>query len=151
MDDRNVEAALRELADGEAIRNLARRYAHCVWRQDAFGAISLFTEDGEMDTGDRPVIKGKKALVEAYERMLGGAEFHPFVHNHVIELHGNSATGTCYLDLRATVDGKSMVGSGYYDDQYVRVGEEWKFRSRKLTMCYFVPLREGWAERQGEP
>jgi hypothetical protein len=42
-----------------------------------------------------------------------------------------------------------MIGSGYYDDRYVRVDGQWKFRSRKLTMCHFVPLREGWAESGG--
>ena len=36
------------------------------------------------------------------------------------------------------MDGVDRVGSGYYLDRYVRVGEEWKFQSRKLTMCYFV-------------
>ena len=79
--------------------------------------------------------------------MLGDAEFQPFVHNHVVELRGETATGTCYLDLRASVEGRSMIGSGYYDDRYVRVDGEWKFRSRKLTLCYLVPLTEGWAEQ----
>ena len=40
-----------------------------------------------------------------------------------------------------------MIGSGYYEDEYVRVESKWKFRRRKLTMCYLVPLREGWADR----
>jgi len=30
------------------------------------------------------------------------------------------------------------------------VGEEWKFRSRQVTMYYFVPLSEGWAEQQSK-
>ncbi len=142
----NIEATLRELADKDAIRDLARRYAHCVWRKDVTGAVSLFADDGEMDTGDRPVIRGKAALLEEYQRMITGPDFHPFVHNHLVELHGDTATGICYLDLRASVDGTSMIGSGHYDDRYVRVGSEWKFRSRKLALCYFVPLRDGWAE-----
>ena len=45
------------------------------------------------------------------------------------------------------MEGRSLIGSGYYDDRYVRVDGEWKFRSRKLTLCYLVPLTEGWAER----
>jgi ketosteroid isomerase-like protein len=143
----SIEAGVRELADREAIRDLARRYAHHVWRKEVPAAIGLFTEDGEMDTGDAPVIKGRAALLESYQRMLGDAEFQPFVHNHVIELRGDAATGTCYLDLRASVDGRSLIGAGWYDDHYVRVGGEWKFRSRKLTLCYLVPLSEGWAER----
>jgi hypothetical protein len=84
-------------------------------------------------------------MLETYGQMLGDADLQPFVHNHVIELEGDTATGTCYLDLRAVVDGKSMIGSGSYEDRYVRVGDGWKFRSRKLTMLYFVPLSEGWA------
>jgi hypothetical protein len=142
-----IEAAVRELADLEAIRELAHRYAHCVWRKQIAVAVELFTEDGEMDTGDRPVIRGREALLESYRQMLGDADFYPFVHNHLISLRGERATGTCYLDLRATIDGKSMVGSGYYEDEYVRAGGSWKFRTRKLTMCYLVPVGEGWADR----
>lgn len=145
-----LEATVQELADSEAIRNLARCYAHHVWRKDVPAAVELFAADGEMDTGEGPVIRGRKALLEVYERMLGDGEFQPFVHNHVIELDGDTATGTCYLDLRATLGGKSMIGSGYYDDAYVRVGGAWKFRSRKLTMCYLVPLRGGWAMESSE-
>jgi len=100
-----------------------------------------------MDTGDRPPIKGRAALRTEYERMITGPQFHPFVHNHLIELHGDTATGICYLDVRATMEDTSMVGSGYYNDRYARLGGEWKFQSRKLTLCYFVPLRQGWAAR----
>jgi len=138
--------AVRDLADREAIRDLARRYAHHVWRNEVSQAIDLFTEDGEMDTGDAPVLRGRAALLEAYGGMLGDSEFHPFVHNHIVELSGDEAKGTCYLDLRASMEGRSMIGSGYYDDRYARVDGAWKFRSRKLTMCYLVPITQGWVE-----
>jgi ketosteroid isomerase-like protein len=147
MEHGSSQATLRALLDREAIRDLVARYAHCVWRKDVNGAVSLFAEDGEMDTGDRPAIRGRAALLAEYGRMITGPQFQPFVHNHLIELHGDTATGMCYLDLRATVEGTSMIGSGYYDDRYVRVGGEWKFQWRKLTMDYFVPLRDGWAEQ----
>ena len=149
MSDSELAAALRALADAEAIRDLARRYAHHVWRKEIAAAIDLFTEDGEMDTGDAPPIRGRAALLAAYARMLGEAEFLPFVHNHVIEVRGDGATGTCYLDLRASVGGRSMIGAGWYDDRYVRVEGGWRFRSRKLNLHHFAPLREGWAETRG--
>ena len=136
---------LQELADREAIRDLACRYAHHVWQKQAAAAALLFTEDGEMDTGEPPVLRGRAALREAYERVLSDGHFQPFVSNHVISLAGDEASGTCYLDLRTITDDRSMIGSGYYEDRYRRVGEEWKFRSRKLHMSWLVPLDEGWA------
>lgn len=145
MSESETEAVVRRLADLEQIRDLARRYAHCIWQKDAAGAAGLFTEDCVMDTGDRPPIKTRAALQKTYEEILPLLDLQPFVHNHVIELNGDGATGHCYLDLRATMGGKSMVGSGQYEDEYARIGKEWKFRSRKLRMRFLVPLDEGWA------
>jgi hypothetical protein len=76
--------------------------------------------------------------------MLGDAMFHPFVHNHVIELDGDRASGVCYLDLRAITEGRSVMGSGFYRDRYARVEGDWKFESRELTMCYLVPPGDEW-------
>jgi hypothetical protein len=146
-----IEAAVRELADREAIRELAHHYAHCVWQKQAAAAADLFSEDGEMDTGDGSVIRGRKAIFESYQQMLTASDFYPFVHNHLISLRGENATGTCYLDLRATIGGESLVGSGYYDDEYVRVDGSWRFRTRRLTMCHLVPAGEGWGDRPPTP
>jgi len=145
MQQPTVEETVRRLADTEAIRDLARRYADCVWRLDGAGAVGLLAEDGVMEVGEGARIVGRAALLEAYQAMLTG-DLQPFVHNHVIELDGDRAVGRCYLDLRATRDGISMMGSGHYEDVYVRLADGWKFRSRKLKMRFFTPLSEGWAE-----
>jgi hypothetical protein len=138
----------QELADREAIRDLACRYAHHVWQKQVAAAIELFTEDGEMDTGEPPILRGRAALLEAYERMLSDGLFQPFVSNHVITLAGEEASGTCYLDLRAVSDGRSMIGAGYYEDRYQRVEGQWKFRARRLHLSWLVPLDQGWAVQQ---
>ncbi len=149
MNDEEVAALARrvdELLSRECIRDLARRYADCVWRKDVDAAAALFTEDGEMDTGDRPVIRGREQIRLEYARSFRKSDFQPFVHNHVIDaLTGDEARGTCYLDLRATIEGRSMIGAGHYEDHYRRVGDTWLFASRKLVLDYLVPLEEGWA------
>lgn len=150
MADKSSETLLGELADREAVRDLARYYAHYVWKRDIQAIAELFTEDGEMETPDLPTLSGRQAIIDAYEKMLSDDEFHPFVHNHVIELDGDSGTGTCYLDLRATIGGKELLSSGYYDDRYERVNGEWKFRHRKVTMFSFVPIRGRHSERPDE-
>ena len=54
-----LESHVQRLLDLEAIRDLPRRYAHCVWTRDVEGAVALFTADGVMDgrsriAADRP-------------------------------------------------------------------------------------------------
>jgi len=134
-----LEEIVRELADKESIRDLARRYAHCVWQRDADGAADLFAEDGVMDTGESDPLEGREAILTTYRATFAAAEFRPFVHNHVVELDGDRASGTCYLDLRAMAGETPMTGYGYYDDEYVRVGGEWKFKRRKLNMLRYEP------------
>lgn len=146
MSEKSIESVVRELADKEAIRDLARVYAHCVWQDDIETMIELFTEDGVMDPEIREPIRGRAALLESFKDMLAAGDFQPFVHNHVITLDGDRADGVAYVDLRYTAAGKSMIGSGFYTDEYVRESDVWKFKSRRLTTRFLVPLLEGWAE-----
>jgi ketosteroid isomerase-like protein len=140
-----IETTVRELADLEAIRDLARRYAHHVWQNDVASVAALFTEDGEMDPGIRPPIKGRAELLEGFQQMLlGGSVFRPFVQQHVVDLAGDTATGTCYIDLRAVVDGESMIGGGWYEDRYTRTPDGWRFRARKIVLAFYGPLSKGW-------
>ena len=145
MTDESLSATVRILADKEAIRELTARYADSVWRRDPEGAVELFAEDGVMDVGNGTVLVGRSALRDGYRAMLT-IDLQPFVHGHVIELAGDRATGRCYLDLRGTVEGKSMTGAGFYEDTYVRTRWGWKFQTRKLVMRYFAPHLAGWAE-----
>jgi ketosteroid isomerase-like protein len=141
------DAAVRALVDCDEIRDLARRYAHHVWQNELDALAALFAEDGEMDPGTRPPIRGRAALLTAFREMLTtGSVFLPFVQQHVVDVDGDTATGTCYIDLRAEVDGKSMLGAGWYSDRYARTPEGWRIQSRKLTLRFFVPLADGWAK-----
>jgi ketosteroid isomerase-like protein len=142
----SADPTLRALADLDAIRDLARRYAHHVWQNEHDRLSNLFAEDGEMDPGTRPPLRGRAALDAGFREMLtAGSTFLPFVQQHVVDLDGDTASGTCYIDLRAVVDGASMIGGGWYADRYVRTAEGWRFQSRKLTLRFFAPLAAGWA------
>jgi len=145
MTDHTLEATVRALSDKDAIRELTFRYADCVWRHDADGAVELFTDDAVMDVGNGTVLTGREALRNGYRAMLT-MDLQPFVHGHVIELAGDRASGRCYLDLRAAVDGKSMTGAGFYEDTYLRTSRGWRFETRKLVMRFFAPHLDGWAE-----
>ena len=143
-----LEEKIQRLEDLEQIRDLVRRYAHLVWQGKSVETVNLFTIDGTVDLGpdDGGTIRGRENLQAIYSEKLGSDEMmlHPFVHNHIIEFIGDEATGTAYIDLRCVKDGESLMGSGYYQDQYAREDGQWKFKVRKLTMCYLVPPSQGW-------
>ena len=33
----------------------------------------------------------------------------------------------------------------FYRDRYVREGDDWKFKSRQLNLCYLVPPGDPWS------
>jgi ketosteroid isomerase-like protein len=132
-----IDEKLEALADLEAIRDLARHYAHCVWTRNADAAAELFAEDGIMDTGDREPLVGRAEIQKTYRETFAASDFRPFVHQHIVDLSGDQATGTCYLTLKAIVDRVAMTGYGYYDDEYIRVPEGWRFRRRRLNLVHY--------------
>lgn len=146
----NIQEQVQRLVDLEAIRDLPRRYADCIWRKDAEGAAALFTEDCIMDIGFAEPLRSRAAIAASYVQAFSRNSLQPFVHNHLIDLAGDTATGIVYLDLRASVNNESQIGAGYYADVYVRSGKGWLFQSRKLTMHYLVPINAGWSQ-PGQP
>jgi hypothetical protein len=135
---RTVESIVNELADREAIRALPQRYCDCVWRGDAAGVVDLFAADGSFTVSgggrDRSV-QGRAELLKTYSSDLSSIRPRPYIHNHVIELKGNArASGRCYVEVRNAADNMNLLGTGYYNDEYVKVGDEWKFQSRSINL-----------------
>lgn len=145
-----LEEMVQELWDREKIKELTYQYGLAIEAQDADRMASLFTEGGSVDFSSlgRGVIKGQQNLKEFY-RETWPLQVKPFFTNHVIQINGNRASGTCSLENRATRGEDSMIGAGRLHDEYEKVNGEWKFKSRRVEMFYFVPLSEGWAKASG--
>jgi hypothetical protein len=145
MAAKNIEAALQEVIDREEIRTLPVRYCHTVWQKDLDGYVNLFTEDGSISTNDSslPNTQGREALRKMIGEGLDAMKPRPFIHNHVVELLGpDRAKGTCYIEVKLFRDGKKCAMSGWYNDEYAKVGGEWKFKSRQITIDSFAPVNE---------
>jgi hypothetical protein len=132
---KSIEQIAGELADREGIRELPLKYCDCVWRNDMTGIVDLFANNGEFITKGfkrEHRASGREALLKLYGGLTQGALTpRPYIHNHVIDLQGNGhATGRCYVELRNLKKNLEWVSSGYYEDEYVKNGDEWKFKSR---------------------
>jgi hypothetical protein len=140
---KSLEQTVTELADRDQIRELPQRYCDCVWRGDVDGIVKLFADDGVFTiVGNQreTTNKGKAELLKSYKAGLENLTPRPYIHNHVIELKGGGrATGRCYVELRDASNKLSWLGTGYYHDEYVKVGDDWKFQSRRAQMVHMEP------------
>ena len=139
-----LEERIQRIEDRDAIRELTSRYCHAVVEADVDAIVDLFCEDGAMVMGET-VNRGGEALRQSYREALADLTPKPMIHNHVIELAGDTATGRCSVELRFVENGEAYVASGHYDDQYRREGSAWKFARRDFTVYHWVPNAKGWA------
>lgn len=149
---REIERQLSAAADREAIRELPAQYCHAVASGNGPAIVALFTDDGSMEGGAIPAIgqgdilvRGRAELDKTYGEATSDMRLRPFIHNHVIELDGDRATGKCAVEIRSVRDGIAYNAAGYYDDTYRRESGEWKFERRYLHIDFWVPATESWA------
>lgn len=154
----DIEARLQAVEDREAIRTLRCRYHECINEAQLDAIPGLFTQDGVLDFGPLGHGRGRTEIAAFFGAVVGtgGAPGAPedaprlyrvkqFIHNHVVELSGDRATGYAYLFATPVYRGESYVVAARYDDEYVRQAGRWLFRVMRLTPYYLVPLKEGWA------
>jgi hypothetical protein len=106
--------------------------------------VDLYAEDGEFGEA-----VGREQLIARYQQIFGdGSNPHPYAHNHVIEFDGaDHAWGTVHNDFRATsAEGRSMIGALEWNNEYVRVNGQWRFKRHGSTVHFMVPITQGWAE-----
>lgn len=146
---KTLDQKVQELTDREEIRELISIYAHRV----AHGAsiADLFTDDGVWTIRRLPdesveVVSGMKELKEHFGARPPEDEHPmPMIHNYIIKIDGDHATGINSNELRISVNGQSIIASGYYEDVYRKVNGRWRFARRDTTFLHWVPIQQGWA------
>jgi hypothetical protein len=157
---KELEAKVNEMTDREAIRDLRYRYHEYVNEGKFRDIASLFTEDGELDFAHLGKAKGAAEIQKFFGGIAGDAPagekseksrpritwVKQFIHNHVIQLHGDHGHGFSYLEAKPIYNGEAFLVAARYDDDYVKRNGEWKFKKMGLVPYFMVPLKEGWAQ-----
>ena len=129
---------VREIAAREAIRDLSARYCDCIWRKDVDGLVSLFTDEGTFRVEGLEVeasSRGHAQLRKVYEKALAEIDPRLFIHSQIVDLlGGHRATGRCYVEVFSAKFDMQRIGLGYYEDQYTKIGDKWKFASRRYFL-----------------
>jgi hypothetical protein len=153
---RELEAKVAVLYDREAIRDLRFRYHECVNEGQMASIPELFTDDGELDFGHLGKAKGREQIKAFFSglgpdrttpegRRRGLYRVRQFIHNHVLTVDGDRASGYAYLEAKPVYNGESYVVAARYNDEYLKRDGRWRFTKMSLTPFFMVPLKEGWA------
>jgi hypothetical protein len=160
MDLKELEARIRVLEDIEAIKKLKATYCYLcdaglTIDKNREELVSHFTKDARVDFGLGPASQfhGTEGLHTFFGTVVAmGVTFcMHMVHNPIIEVKGDKATGRWYYEAPTTdaSTGKAQWMAGTYFEEYVREKGEWKFSYIGTKWKYVTPYDEGWAKNPG--
>lgn len=145
------------MSDHEEIRNLIARYAHHADDWEFEKQAALFAPDGVLVEGGREIpmhttnIELARNYVAALAAKPQPAGFKHIQANTAIEVDGDRATATSDLvSLRLSPDKGWSIGSGRYDDMFVRIGGKWLFERRAVTFYRNLGLDPNDASRDAD-
>jgi hypothetical protein len=117
-----------QLADITEIEQLLARYAIGMTRDDIDAVIDVFTPDGAYSAfGDTYALEDFPALVAAAPKGLF------LTGTPVLEIDGESGTGTGQQTLCFVDQTDHEVRIGYYTDTYRRTEQGWRLQTRAMT------------------
>ena len=134
----NLEERITRLEDIEAIKQLKARYSHiCDDDHNPDKIASVFAEDGIWESPDFGQARGHeeiKKLFAGFREMFTFSQHNMM--NPVIEIEGNRATGIWYIMGPWTLrEGEKENWMALrYDDDYVKVGGEWKYQHLRVEL-----------------
>lgn len=144
-----LERRVRTLEDAEAIRNLKAEYAaHCDDQYNPDAIAALFTEDAVWESPSLGRFEGREAIRGFF---AGASKIFSFaIHyslNGHIQITGDTAKAQWYLFMPCTLgaSNQAMWRAGIDKEQYVRVGEVWRFKHKASVSLFNTRFEEGWA------
>ena len=142
----NIEAALQELLDKQAIQELVARYSRTLDWLDDDGQAGCYWPDAHVDYG---FFQGTAAefvpVVMGVERYTG-RRWHLLAPLSIKLTSATTAQGECYgiaVGLRREEDGEPYRGNMYggrYLDEYEKRGQEWRISRRRYVMDWTIAM-----------
>ena len=128
---------LRGLSDRHEIGEVLIRYATALDSRDWDLLGACFTADAVADYGELGgVNEGLPAIVSVVRSLEGFDSTQHLIGNIAVELAGDRATATCYLQAQhvvlGTEGGDCFTIAGTYRDELARTADGWRIVHRRL-------------------
>ena len=134
------EAKLQELSDVREIIDVMNRYTAALDTRNWAMLEATMAPDGQADFGNLAgvgILESPQALVDLCRGALQNLQATQHLQgNYVVEVDGDTATASCYLQANHFQEGlpggDSFVVWAKYRDDFVRTENGWKIKKRYL-------------------
>jgi len=154
MTTTELEKRLTILEDIEAIKKLKARYcAICDDDHNPDQITTLFADDGIWEGEGIGPQKGHTAIRALFQKFQQRISFSQHnVMNPIIEVDGERAKGRWYFIGPFTFrkGNRAMWLAARYEEDYVKVNGEWKFKHLRAIGRMSAPYETGWAKKGDE-
>ena len=143
-------ARVRYLADLEEIRRIRCNY-HSLLNSGRVGHHFDDCTDDVICQWDEeiPPQVGRTRNQETARKVIAtgiAPSYRQSIHNHLIEIDGDTATAISHMDAWPVQFGRSVIVSARWTDRYRRQGGRWWIAEQRLKFYFQVFLDEGWAQ-----
>ena len=150
MDMAELEQRLTRMEDIEAIKQLKAEYCDICDDDHNPGRITtIFAEDGIWEAegfGKGEGYAGIRELFQGFQKMISFSQH--MVMNPVIKVEGERATGRWYFIGPFTFGGTTAKWQAVrYEDDYVKVGGEWKIQHLRAHVRMSTDYETSWANQ----
>ncbi len=152
----DVSTRIQLLEDIEAIRKLKASYCYLVDAAVAGDSakwdelLGHFTDDAWADFELLGRYEGIENVCKLFKEVVASLLSYSahMVGNPIIQVNGDEARGKWYVHVPLTGKANNMAGwlQGKYDEEYVKVNGEWKWKSMTTTFDFITPYDEGWVK-----
>jgi hypothetical protein len=127
--------------DRDDLLDLVHRYSDAVTRKDRGAWSACWSEDATWDLGKGRLSRGKRDIVDFWQTSVDQlVVVVQLVHNGSLVVDDAQASGRWYISEHLQrSNGVRGLLLAWYDDTYVRVGDQWLFASRSLAPLYHGP------------
>lgn len=149
MATNSLEQRITIIEDIEAIKKLKARYCRvCDDNHDANEITKLFADDGIWESEGIGAHQGHaaiRALFLGFQERISFSQHN--VMNPIIEVKGDTAKGSWYFlgPFTFRKGNRAMWLAARYEEDYVKVSGEWKFKHLRAIGRMSAPYETGWA------
>ena len=149
MATNSLEQRITIIEDIEAIKKLKARYCRvCDDNHKPNEITKLFAVDGIWESEGTGAHQGHAAIRALFQRFQERISFSQHnVMNPIVEVNGDTAKGSWYFlgPFTFRKGNRAMWLAARYEEDYVKVNGEWKFKHLRAIGRMSAPYETGWA------